>query len=74
MLNVPFKLILVVGDVAMVAVVIVLVGILMLVAVLLLVVEVVVGEISSILYCSLKMQFFLSFQQIYIVVRPLRGF
>ena len=31
------------------------------------------GEISSIPYCSLKLQFFLSFHQIYIVVRLLRG-
>ena len=32
------------------------------------------GEISSKLYCSLKLHFFLSFQQIDLVVRLLRGF
>ena len=32
------------------------------------------GEITSIPYCSLKLQFFLSFHQIHIVVRLLRGF
>ena len=34
----------------------------------------VTGEISLILYCSLYLQFFLSFHQIFIVARLLRGF